>query len=396
MSAPAAVVGVESTELTDARAAVLRGLGAGEGEVMELLLYNQNAFAIPEGELPPLPLDDEPFVAAWEGYAVEAERVGAAAALRERLVQLRFPIAEGISGTDAYRAATQRGAWPTGDAPGLALEVPGALGLFLHPTAAGRIPVLLTTHRADFVALVRALTRRGEPAPAPASQGAAMVAGYNNWDRVARLREAWERGEVEARGAAAWPQAFQALRERKELYQDRFILLSGGPYSGVPAGAMGVDEAEWARLSVTIRLEHECAHYFTRRVFGSMRNTLLDELIADYAGIAAAAERYRADWFLRFLGLEHPTDYRAGGRLENYRGTPPLSDGALAVLQRLVRRAARAVEAVDAGLPDGERGMDGRARMLLALASFTLEEMAADGAEDRLRLRLGGPVAAGL
>jgi hypothetical protein len=40
--------------------------------------------------------------------------------------------------------------------------------------------------------------------------------------------------------------------------------------------------------------------------------------------------------------------------------------------------------------------MDGRARMILALASFTLEEMAADGAEDRLRLRLGGPVGAGL
>ena len=30
-----------------------------------------------------------------------------------------------------------------------------------------------------------------------------------------------------------------------------------------------------------------------------MRNNILDELVADYMGITAAAGRYRADWFLR-------------------------------------------------------------------------------------------------
>lgn len=67
---------------------------------------------------------------------------------------------------------------------------------------------------------------------------------------------------------------------------------------------MNLSQAEWRRLSITIRLEHECTHYFTYRVLGSMRNNLLDELIADYQGIVSAIGKYRADWFLRFMGLE--------------------------------------------------------------------------------------------
>jgi hypothetical protein len=189
-------------------------------------------------------------------------------------------------------------------------------------------------------------------------------------------RRAWEAGTVDAGGAGDWGAAFGVLRARKELYQDRFILLSGGAYSGVPAGAMGLEPEAWSRASITIRLEHECAHYLTRRVLGSMRNNLLDELMADYAGIVAAAGRYRADWFLRFCGLEREA-CRADGRLWNYRGEPPLSDDAFAVLQRVVRAAAAEVERYDAGLPADARTPDGRARVLLAMAALTLEEIAA-------------------
>lgn len=72
-----------------------------------------------------------------------------------------------------------------------------------------------------------------------------------------------------------------------------------------------------------------------------MRNNMRDELIADYQGIVAAnGGRYRADWFLRFIGLEAFPEYRQGGRLQNYRGQPPLSDGAFKILQVLVKDAA--------------------------------------------------------
>ena len=359
----------------DLRARVLRDLGASESEVEELLRYNENLFRVP-GPLPPFPLPDEPFVEAWEEYAREAETRGVFPVLRDALVQLRFPVAPGISATDAYQAAIRRGVLPPDDRDraGLVLEAPERLRLFLHPTAAGRLPVLVAGSRADFVALVRALARKGEPEPVPDAMGALVVGGYVNWGRVARLRAAWEAGEVDLGEMTEW--SLGAIRDRKEFYQDRFVVLSDGPYSGVEAADMGMPDDEWRRLSLTLRLEHECAHYFTRRVLGSMRNALHDELIADYCGISAAVGRFRADWFLRFLGLEDETAYRPGGRLEVYRGTPPLSDGAFVVLQRLVRCAAEVVESFDATLSGADRTMVERADMIVGLAKGMLEELA--------------------
>src|SRR6185295_247939 len=103
----------------------------------------------------------------------------------------------------------------------------------------GRLPVLVAPHRPDFEALVRALSRRNEPSPVPRSQGACIVAGYVNWERVARLRAAFEAGEDTGLAGASWGEAYATLRDRRELYQDRFVLLSDGPYSGVPAEDMG-------------------------------------------------------------------------------------------------------------------------------------------------------------
>ncbi|HEX2095306.1 MAG TPA: hypothetical protein VHG28_23115 [Longimicrobiaceae bacterium] len=374
---------------TGTREEVLRAFGAGDAEAEELLRYNENVFRV-EG-LPDdtgFPLADEPFVEAWTGYAAEAERRGVVPTLREELVQLRFPVAEGISATEEYRNAVQRGIPPTGAGAGLLLEEPESLRLFLHPTAAGRIPVLVAENRNDFMALLRALARRNEPDPIPASMGACTIAGYNNWGRVARLRQEFERGELQGVEGSDWATAFRGIRERRELYQDRFILLSAGPYSGVGAAELGLREEVWLKMSRTIRLEHECTHYFTRRLFGSMRNTLLDELIADYVGIVAAAGRYHADWFLRFMGLEDPSAYRQGGRLQNYRGRPALSDGAFLVLQSLVRSAARRLEEVDRELPCRYRAPAGLARMVTALAAFTLDELAGPGAADLVRERL--------
>ncbi|HEV3050854.1 MAG TPA: hypothetical protein VGX50_11115 [Longimicrobium sp.] len=356
------------------RAEVLRAFGAGAAEVDELLAYNRGAFVVPERV--DLPLADEPCVEAWRGYAAEAEAHGVLSVLRRHLVQLRFPVAEGTSARDDYQAAVRRGVVPA-EPEELRLEDAAALRLFIHPTPAGAVPVLLTPCRADFESLVRALTRKNEPAPIPPSMGAAMVGGYNNWGRVGELRRRWEAGGLVVEGADAWPTTFAVLKARKELYQDRFVLLSGGPYSGVPAEAMGMEPEEWSRASITIRLEHECAHYFTRRVLGSMRNNLHDELLADYAGIVAAAGRFRSDWFLRFMGLEDDEGCRADGRLWNYRGDPPLSDAAFAVLQRLVRAAAHQVERYNAGLPAAAHTSEGRAEALLAMATLTLEEIAA-------------------
>ena len=322
----------------------------------ELARYLERGFDL-QAPVTTLPLPDEPFVEVWERWADEARQRGAFAVLSENLPQLRFPIREGISRSEDYRAATLRGVPPAdlAGATGLELERPEVVELEIHPSPAGRIPVLLVRGRAEFAALVRALGKRNEPVSVPDSQGALMIGGYNNWARVRELR----RNGVEVTPATP-----------KDLYQDRFILLSDGPYSAVPAADLGLGDREWKEISLAIRRDHECAHYFTRRLFGSMKNHAQDELMADWAGLVGATGRFRADWFLRFLGLEDHPRYRPGGRLDLYRGDLP--EETFPALHDLIRSAALNLES--SGAPT--KTLEDRAKTLSALATLRLDELA--------------------
>ncbi|MCG6868572.1 MAG: hypothetical protein LJE91_07550 [Gammaproteobacteria bacterium] len=369
---------------TALRREVLEMLGADATETEELLAYNRNVFE-PSPELVEhgLPLPDEPFVEAWESYALRSSTEGALAVLRDVLVQLRFPIREGTSHDKDYQAATRRGEWPLSQGSGIPLEQPDGVRIRLEGTPAGRIPVIVVSSRADFEALVRAVTARNEPVPISRSVNAFMVSGYVNWDRVRRYRRRWSVSNPDG----DWRSEFRRLADRRPLYQDRFIVACRGTYSGIDADALGLDPEQWQALSLEIRVGHESAHYFTKRAFSSMRNNLLDELIADYAGLVVAFGRFRADWFLHFLGLENFPRYRVGGRLDTYRGDPPLSEGAFTILKAVVARAAATVETVDHQLfLEAEPGVNGR--MIRALTCVTLEELASGNGAERLRLAL--------
>ena len=373
-----------------ARRRILAGCGASDAAADELLAYAESGFA-PDALAADreIPLDDEPFVDAWERYAARARSVGAVAALREGLVQLRFPVVEGMSERAEYQAATRRGALPEeGAFEPAQFDDEAGIRIVLHETPAGRLPVVTARARADFERLIHALTRRNEPQPLPASMGACIVAGYNDWGRIAARREAWAARCARAGEAGddvAWQAELREVLAQRELYQDRFVILSTGPYSGTPASDLGLQHDEWVALSHVIRLEHECAHYFTRRAFGSMKNSLLDELIADYTGIVAARGRFEPEWLVRFMGVEGD-DFRPAGRLRNYRGTPPLSDEAFVVLQELVRRAAQTLDGLDVLLRGGEaprtmpRTPGEVARAITAIAATGLEHLAVPGA----------------
>jgi hypothetical protein len=244
--------------------------------------------------------------------------------------------------------------------------------------------MLVVPERADFVALVRAFTCRNEPRPVPDSQGATMVSGYINWDRIRRHRLAWEQSDGARMAADSWESEFGRLTARPELYQDRFIILSEGAYSGVSASDLQIPSDEWRDASLVIRREHECAHYFTKRVFGSMQNKLHDELLADFAGITAACGSFRADWFLRFMGLEAYPRYREGARLQNYRGDPPLGPQAFAILHSLVVRAARALERFCASVGAAVREPRERVVLLLVMARLTLDQLGGEDADSLL------------
>ncbi|MHB8158862.1 MAG: DUF7005 family protein [Desulfocucumaceae bacterium] len=361
----------------------LASLGAGDKETAELLEYNRNVFKnSPAGVDYSFPMSDEPFVEAWAGYVREAGGEGTFETLRSRFVQLCFPIKEGISLTENYRSATRRGTAvkEMPEAVDLRLDRPEKIEISLYQTLAGKIPVLTVGHRPDFVSLVQAFTARNEPERIPASMGACLVSGYNNWDRIRCYRKKWL-GEAPLRSEEDWNEEFKGIIPRKELYQDTFIILSRQEYSGIPAREMGLDPKEWGKLSLTIRREHEATHYLTRRVLGSARNNILDELIADCMGIMSAAGSYRSEWFLRFMGLEGYPCYREGGRLANYIVNLPLSPGSFTILQNLVKRASENLENICRQYMEGKTAAEAKLEILLFLTGTTVIDLASGKAE---------------
>lgn len=354
---------------------VLRELGATTSEVEELLIYNENVFKkLPETLLSSIPMEDELFVSAWEGYVQEANLYGVFPVLQEKLVQLQFPIREGISKTENYRKATLRGAstleMPEAIGLRIQLEAPDRMDLMIHQTPAGNIPVIIVEERNDFVRIVQALTSKNEPTPIPDSVGAVMVAGYNNWDRIWNYKKTWK----EKNTFENWSDEFKRLVANKALYQDRFIILSTGYYNGISANDLQLSESEWRNLSLIIRREHEVTHYFTERILGSMCHNMLDELIADYIGIVSAFGEYKADLFLRFIGLENFPHCRSDGRIHSYRSS--LSDGAFHILQILLVNAAKNLEQLNSIVKDRPFGLKEKANLICVLSHFTLEELA--------------------
>ena len=357
----------------------LQSLGADLATAQELAAYNGRQFDVSTDKdestsaLPP-----EPHINEWRSYADEGKRNGVFTTLQRRLVQLRFPVRAGISQTNCYRAATRRGVSTDGmvEASGLELSNPDKLELKIHDSLAGPIPVLIVAGRNDFVALLQALTLRNELVPIPDSMGAMLVAKFNNWDRILKMREKWQTEHPNDISGEGWECEFRdQVIPNKTSYQDKFIILSDGPYSGVAAAEMGLTEMQWRELSRTIRLEHECTHYFTQRCFGSAKNHILDELVADYRGITVASGRFRADWFLRFMGLERYPSYRNGGRLEIYRGDPPLSAKAFEILQGLVKRASENLERFDHKYADRLQTPQTQRRFLFALCRMRLDDL---------------------
>ncbi|MDD3270599.1 MAG: hypothetical protein WC109_01240 [Syntrophomonadaceae bacterium] len=361
---------------------ILTELGANQAELDEILAYNERSFG--DAPLPAdgFPLPDQLFARAWQEYCHAAETRGAFRVLQDHLVQLSFPIQEGISQTEAYRTATLRGIpqeqWAKGNA--LALVSPEKLSLSLYQTPAGAIPVLLTRERRDFIILVQALAQRNETKIIPDSMGACMVKGYNNWGRIFAYRRQWQKDNSGKGSEEAWAQEFNEIMAHKELYQDTFLILSDGYYSGISAQEMGLHEQEWKELSWFIRREHEATHYFTQRVFGSAKNHVLDETIADYMGIVAANGSYRADWFLHFMGLENYPQYRAGGRLQNYFVDFAMSAGAFKIMQSVVKQAANNLEGFDKTIGNHED----KARIIKVLCRLSLLDMIIAGSFDQI------------
>ncbi len=180
-------------------------------------------------------------------------------------------------------------------------------------TSAGPVHVVTLGSRRDFELVLRGLmaAKNGPKATIPESQGAAMLTVFN-WPRIRAHLAAFSEAEQTAE--------FKRFTSVKENYHDMLVVLSRGPYSGVPATAVGLSEEEWLDRSDTIRRYHELTHVICRRLYPEDIDSIRDELIADAVGLYAAIGRFDPETEKLFLGIK---DGRyVGGRLENYTDEP--------------------------------------------------------------------------
>jgi len=369
---------LNSTDET--RREILRSLGADRRTIEELAAYCENPFPAAALPAPPvLPLKDEQHTRDWREY-LDRRRDDLFGFLQSRLVQLNIPIQQGVSKTEEYAAVVRRGEPFSETAFGgrLELERPDLLSASVREHPAGALPVLRTSHRPDFVTLVRALAFRCEPHEIGPAVNAQMIAGLINWDRMRRYQSSWTERNPET-GEVGWlAEMMRISSSEKWRFLDRLIVVTDSPYSGVSAADLGLDwsEAEWRERSAMLRLEHEFTHYATKRLYGKMSLNVLDEIIADWAGMSIATGEFRASWFARFLGLEDLPQVRADGRIHAYRRD--LSDDAFRVLGRLTVEATEGLEALHQAHYTAYK----RERFLLALTRLTLE-LLASGESDR-------------
>lgn len=140
---------------------------------------------------------------------------------------------------------------------------PEGVRLEIYPSFAGEIPVICLSDTGDFEALVTNTVYKGIRPPTISKTGASFAYGKTT----------------------------------------RFIMLSEKPYSNVPAGELGLEAQDWGERSMILRRSHECTHYYTKQHFGISENLLHDEIMADFMGIFRAFGFYKAEWFLRFMGI---------------------------------------------------------------------------------------------
>jgi hypothetical protein len=340
-----------------------------------LTKYLINKFLFNEFEKKTLPFDDEQFVHEWEKYIKIGESEGILKSLRDKIYQLNFPIEKNISQNKNYLDATKKGINPSKfpESTGIIIKEPNKIDLFIYKSPAGKVPVIFLENRSDFESFIRAIAHKNEPKEISSSMGAAMISGYNNWARINNHKENWEKSNKKK--FDSWPEEFMLnLIPYPSLYKDKFILISKGGYSNISAKKIGLDEDEWINHSKTIRLEHECTHYFTKRFFGSMQNNMHDELLADYMGITAALGYFEPSWFLKFIGLE-TNKYRQGARLENYLGNPQISGNDFIELQNILRKASKNVGVFDEKLGETKNQIERTYRMI-AISQFSLDKLA--------------------
>lgn len=337
----------------------------------ELKLYFQNKFSSSEINMQ-LSFIDEPYISSWESYCTNSVDESASQVLKKCYPQLNFPIEEGINKTQEYIDAVLKGKtdainWNNT----LKLINPEGIEIKIQESIAGKVPVLKVPDAQDFIQIVQCLLHKNNPTHVPASMGAFLVNGINNWDRLHTLKNDW----LANNPLGNWNEEFsENVLPNSGLFKDKAIVLSTKSYSNVAASSLGISESAWKTYSYSIRLEHECTHLYTLKKYGLASNNLHDELIADYIGITKTIGYYNKDWMLAFMGLEEYPKYRKGARLENYLADTNLSSENFEELTELIKNAVENIAIFDTELGEINSDKD-QMRRINALCEIDVLEI---------------------
>jgi hypothetical protein len=244
-----------------------------------------------------------------------------------------------VNGLEQYRSVVLRGALPqTQDLGQYYMDPRDKLETVNTP--AGPVQVLTLFHRADFERFIRNMmaAKDGPEKKVPASQGASMLIAIN-WPRIHAHMEQY----LTLQRAAGNPDPdvraeFSRFKSDRRNYQDTLVVLSRGPYSNVPAAAVGKTEAEWLEQSGSIRMYHELTHVICRAQYPDRIHPIWDELVADAVGLYGTYQHLDPEMEKRFLGIAG-SQYTKG-RLENYTDHPSaLAPHISRILDRLAQLA---------------------------------------------------------
>ena len=260
-----------------------------------------------------------------------------------RFPQLLLPIARQEKDTSEYREAVLRGK-PVLREPAFRGSPEDRLESVQTPV--GRVDVLILGEREDFVHALRALAYRCEPAEIPDAVGASTVRGLINWEKIRAHRQRY----LDA-GGTDWGAEFKRFTAEKKNYLDTLILLSSGPYSALPAQALGLTEEAWREKSLMIRKYHELTHFVSRSLYPGNIDAIRDEVIADRVGLLAAFGRYDPELARQFLGIRDGS-FHDGGRLSHYAEGERLPEAVKAAAKLIERSAEEEMGAGDAPIFD--------------------------------------------
>ena len=343
--------------------------------------YLRNAF-MPSADrpLPDLPLPEESNVGCWREW-LEIEPTSER--LVEWLPQLALKVREGVSRSSQYKSGILGGELELlPDPAGFSLHGPFQVSIEEHWS--GNLPVITLVDRADFEHFFQCLGNRGEPVDISPQAHALMVIGLICPRKIHVVRSNWEQGlmkdDLMLSGCSNWSDAMRALDSRdKFLFRDQVLLAHVDSYAGLDSDQIGhgVTPERWLGVSRVIRLNHEFTHHATRRLFGSMRLNLHDEIIADCIGFLAGLGCFDSSVFLMGLGIDPDGGARTDRRVRMYvRG---LGEDEVRTVCGLTVSAARNLEAWL-----GDRGVVPVPQLTRALARLSLEDLAGFNAAGRI------------